>query len=329
MRKNLWQHTRKWISLCLTILTLFTLLAVPAFAAEKNCLVVFDPDDDVAQYQNFFKIELPVGSKVTGKPADPIRKGYIFAGWYYSLDKNGDPMFWNFEEDVVQENTTLWAAWVEACIVAFDPDDDVTQYQDFHKVILPVGSKVTGKPVDPTRTGYLFAGWYYALDKNDDPMFWNFEEDVVRENTTLWAAWAEACTVTFDPNDGVTQSKDFHKVTLPVGGKITGQPSNPTREGYDFKGWYIDGSQSPWNFDSDTVAGDTTLKASWEKKTTPPVEKPEEKPEEKKPDTKDKQEGLPKTGDYDLYVLFGILLTLSATVMTVTLVSRKRRQGVR
>ena len=42
------------------------------------------------------------------------------------------------------------------------------------------------------------------------------------------------------------------------------EPTEPSRLGYTFTGWYKDGKYNDkWDFDTDTVAGDTTLYAKW------------------------------------------------------------------
>ena len=77
-------------------------------------------------------------------------------------------------------------------------------------------------------------------------------------------------TVTFQANGGSTvQSK-----TIKEGQKVT-KPTDPTREGYDFKGWYKESAcTNEWKFDTDTVTGNITLYAKWEaKQVTPPTEK--------------------------------------------------------
>ena len=78
---------------------------------EKGCLVVFDPDDGKTEYNNFYKVTLPINSTVTSQPEAPVRDGYLFNGWYAYLDESGEPVLWDFEKDTVTENTTLWAAW--------------------------------------------------------------------------------------------------------------------------------------------------------------------------------------------------------------------------
>lgn len=47
------------------------------------------------------------GEKVK-KPEDPIREGYTFNGWYSDIYLKN---LWNFEEQSVQDNMTLYAAW--------------------------------------------------------------------------------------------------------------------------------------------------------------------------------------------------------------------------
>ncbi|MCL2441718.1 MAG: InlB B-repeat-containing protein [Treponema sp.] len=71
-------------------------------------------------------------------------------------------------------------------------------------------------------------------------------------------------TVTFDTNGGDTNA-DPPAVTAVMGSMIT-QPTNPTRSGYTFGGWYdtpnnTGGNQ--WNFTTGTVTSATTLYARW------------------------------------------------------------------
>ena len=231
----------------------------PQFAEVS---VFFDPDDDT--YTDFYKATVPVGGKITHKPADPIRDGYLFKGWYSALDQNNEPIMWDFENDTVMTNMSLWASWEEACFVAFAFNDGISP--DYYNVTVPMGGKIIPKPADPTRDGYLFKGWYSALDQNNEPIMWDFENDTVMTNMSLWASWEEACFVAFAFNDGI--SPDYYNVTVPMGGKIIPKPADPTRDGYLFKGWYsaLDQNYEPimWDFENDTVTTNMSLWASWE-----------------------------------------------------------------
>lgn len=53
-----------------------------------------------------------------------------------------------------------------------------------------------------------------------------------------------------------------------VANKTTKKPTNPTREGYNFKGWFVD-SECLVNFNfTTTIIGDTSLYAKWVEKST-------------------------------------------------------------
>lgn len=93
-------------------------------------------------------------------------------------------------------------------------------------------------------------------------------------------------TVAFNSQGGSAVSSQ----TVTAGCKVT-KPSDPTRSGYNFGGWYKESAcTTVWNFDTDTVTGDITLYAKWTQNTssvgggdwyTPPtypptVEKPSE-----------------------------------------------------
>lgn len=66
-------------------------------------------------------------------------------------------------------------------------------------------------------------------------------------------------TVTFDSQGG--SAVDAQAVVS--GGKVT-KPSNPTRTGYTFGGWYKEAAcTTAWDFDTDTVTAAVTLYAKW------------------------------------------------------------------
>ncbi len=66
------------------------------------------------------------------------------------------------------------------------------------------------------------------------------------------------CTVTFDTDGGSAVSS----VTVNKGDKLT-EPTAPTKDGYEFVGWYKEGMTEQWNFETDTVSDNLTLYALW------------------------------------------------------------------
>ena len=76
---------------------------------------------------------------------------------------------------------------------------------------------------------------------------------------------SSTCTVSFEPNGGTAVPSQTVQY-----GETVERPDNPTREGYRLIGWYSDiDLQSPWDFDTDTVQGNMTLYARWEKGDAP------------------------------------------------------------
>ena len=70
-------------------------------------------------------------------------------------------------------------------------------------------------------------------------------------------------TVTFDSNGGSAVTAQ----SIEAGQKAT-KPTDPTKDGYDFKGWTLSGSAYDFNT---AVNGDITLVATWEQKQVAPT----------------------------------------------------------
>lgn len=181
------------------------------------------------------------GSMAT-KPADPTRKGYTFNGWAV----NGQP--YDFSTPVTAD-LTITAEWIPLPVehtVLFDAGDGSkptpTTVED---------GKPVDKPKDPTRKGYTFDGWLLNGKAYD------FTQPVTGD-ITLTGSWTRLThTVTFDTNGGTPVASQ----SVEDGGVIT-SPKNPTREGYTFKGWLLNGK----SYDFQTpVTGDIALTADWAK----------------------------------------------------------------
>lgn len=119
------------------------------------------------------------------------------------------------------------------------------------------GDKVS-KPRDPEREGYIFLGWYTDEDSTKSKYEYDFS-DKVYDDLDLYAHWEKGYTVTFDYNDGTTSAKN---VTVEKNSKVS-KPSDPTRTGYTFKGWFTtkDGTTA-FDFDK-KIDGNTTAYAQW------------------------------------------------------------------
>jgi len=181
--------------------------------------------------------------KVT-QPEDPKWEGNIFDGWY---KEEACINVWNFDTDLVTENTTIYAKWL--LTVTFDTQGGSIVAPQ----ILLYGGKVT-QPENPSQTGLIFSGWYKEAACNNQ---WNFATDIATTSITLYSGWLY--TVTFNSLGGSNVASQ----NLAKGEKVT-QPPNPTKSGLIFDGWYKEEECiNSWNFDTDVIAGHTTLYAKW------------------------------------------------------------------
>lgn len=187
------------------------------------------------------------------KPVDPTKDGYVFKEWLYQ-GKNYD-----FSSSVTTD-LTLTAKWIEISqdsetfVVKFDSDGGTT----IPNQVIEKGNNVE-QPSDPIKEGYEFKGWTL----NDE--LYNFDI-IVEENLELKATWekiedekndSKKYTVTFNSNGGSNVSSQ----TVIEGNKVK-QPSNPTRSGYTFNGWTLNGKAFDFN---SKITGNITLVANWEK----------------------------------------------------------------
>lgn len=179
------------------------------------------------------------------EPENPTREAYIFDGWYINSTK------YDFDT-VVTRSFTLTAKWsedpsVKRYNVTFDSDGG--SKVNSQRII---ENKTVTKPANPTKTGYKFIEWQL------DNKAYDFKTKVTKD-LTLKAKWEEVktYTVSFNTDGGTTVASQ--KVEE---GKTATKPANPTKEGYEFIEWQLDGRV--YNF-STPVTSDIEIKAYFEK----------------------------------------------------------------
>ena len=177
------------------------------------------------------------------KPSNPTKAGFKFLGWFIE-----DTEF-NFSTPITEaiELTAKWGSNEDYAEVTFDSDGG----SDVESKIVEKGLTVT-EPSNPTKPGFVFTGWFE--DGETDP----FDFDTpITEDLTLTASWAEAHTVTFN-SDGGSEVQNQNVLN----GDKAAEPSNPTKTGYAFTGWFEDGATDPFDFDTPITEG-LTLTARW------------------------------------------------------------------
>ena len=324
------------------------------------------------------------------QPADPVREGYVFDGWY--ADKECSKAF-DFNSPITG-NATAYAKWAEAVTVTFEAAGATTKPEA--KVIkkgaslgsLPVvqntneeiyfagwidseGSSVSGattfdkdatlnavwaaekdvffvtfkdgdnvyevvtvidgEPVeiaDPTKAGYTFKGWYTDKDCTAGHE-WYSGSTIGAEVEAMYAKWeANTYTVTFVSGESTvaTQSVKY--------GEKAAQPADPSRDGYDFTGWYADASCTKAFDFSGAVSGDTTVYAGWRQKdsgSTPGGQggsgKTNDTTDGKANGSAKKTSATPKTGDTAFTGVGVCAVVGGAIVVAAIVIALLKRRG--
>ncbi len=200
-----------------------TLVAKYVENSTNTFTVTFNTDGG-ASIDNQIIVE---GEKVI-KPSNPTKQGYVFEKWTL----NG--VEFNFDT-VITEDITLVAVYsLEKYTVTFDSlggtEIDAQKIEN--------GSKVV-KPTDPVKQGYNFIRWTF----NGVEFDFNTE---INSSIVLVAEYEEIIalkyTVTFNSNGGTEIDNQ-----IIIEGQKAVQPTNPTRQGYVFEKWTLDGADFDFN----------------------------------------------------------------------------------
>lgn len=201
-------------------------------------------------------------------PTTPTKSGYNFVGWY--TDANAG--------DLVQvghaftSDAMLYARWtpdystpVEYTISFYLNDGVNTGVYSTITTTDSYGYHVLASlPVQPTRDGYDFAGWFTETSGGTkiELLITNFYGDC-----PVYAQWTSqqvpvtGYTVTFDANGG-TLTGDA-TMTTDANGNLGSLPSAPSWEGYTFTGWFdaaIGGNEITTGT---SFTANTTVYAQW------------------------------------------------------------------
>jgi len=114
------------------------------------------------------------------EPENPVRGGYFFDGWF--TDNNVFASKWDFKTDVVKQDTTLYAKWEEKYYTVNFAGEGI----DIESQSIAEGGYAI-EPENPEREGYLFDGWF--TDNGAFENEWDFESDIVTQDTMLYAKW--------------------------------------------------------------------------------------------------------------------------------------------
>ncbi len=200
------------------------------------------------------------------EPEAPTLEGFNFEGWY----REGADEPYNFASQV-WTNFTLYARWSKrgepqvAHLVTFDSAGGSAVASQTVS-----DNECAIEPEAPTYEGYDFAGWYLA----DGTTKYDFTTPVTAD-LTLYAKWTKKADPEPEPEPAATYLVIFDSEggsSVPAQtveeGKTVVKPDDPLRLGYNFDGWYLEGSKTAYNFKT-PVTDNLVLHAKWTRQEEP------------------------------------------------------------
>ena len=243
---------------------------------------------------------------VTPDPASYAPEGQTFVGWKAQL--GNEPMYngaFTFAalEDLREEldGPITWVNGEETWItfeaiytdeeaeyhvihVSFVDSDETTSLGSGDVISTYPDQELGSIPTPTAPEGMTFVGWkvwlgnepmyegeftFAALEalyeELDGPITWVNGEEAWLTFEAVYSEKAdeETFTVTFDSNGGSSVNAQTVE-----SGKTVAKPADPTRDGYDFEGWFTD-EDLTIKYDFNTpVTADITLYAAWDKQSS-------------------------------------------------------------
>ena len=176
--------------------------------------------------------------------AKPTKEGYIFVSWLDGEDEYD-------EAKPIDNDITLKASWTkEPTLVNYHT---VTfNFGNFKKTQTVRDKELAVKPsFNPTLEKHEFVGWYLG-----DTLY-DFTKPVTGDITINAKFKRSRITINYDLNCGTGSTK---QIEIDIG-SIPSKPKDPSKIGYDFLSWQLDGK--PYNFDF-PLYNDVTIKAYYE-----------------------------------------------------------------
>ena len=164
-----------------------------------------------------------------------VRTGYTFGGWNTQADGLGTNYTPGSTFTLSSSSHTLYAKWtLNTYTLTFNANSGSSVASQS----VNYNAKAT-EPTVPSRTGYTFGGWY--KDSGLNTVF-DFTTDVITANQTLYAKWTlNTYSISYTLNGGNNAVSNPSTYTY-TSSAIT--LANPTKDYYNFVGWYSDSSFS-------------------------------------------------------------------------------------
>ncbi|MBQ4630429.1 MAG: InlB B-repeat-containing protein [Clostridia bacterium] len=225
--------------------------------ASEKYIIIFENEDGTELQKEEMEVgETPVYTGETPtKPADEDYT-YTFVGWTPDIEEVTESKTYTAVFDAIPILTT-------GHTVIFDSKGG----SDIENATVADGEMLE-KPINPTKSGYRFKGWFIDEELTDEYDF----TGAVTSSFTLYAKWQKRQSSTGSGSGGGTS---YYSIRFDTGGgnEIKYQriarnsklqkPEDPTKSDYIFDGWYVD-EECTTTYDFETkVTKSFTLYAKW------------------------------------------------------------------
>lgn len=234
---------------CVALLSLIFAVCMCCFAAGVSVFTVtFDGNGGVR-----------VGGGEEVQPVKSAKDIDLPQYWREGYDFNG----WDVPPSRVTESCTIkaqWEMWSEYTIT-LDANGGTFKEGDVTEIKLAYGDNVPALPTLVREDGYSFVGWKIGSAEDGETLHEGSVWEITK-NVTAYAVWVEGKANNIKWSLG--------------GGKISGEPPFyrdnqtvdlskiiPTKTGYTFKGWNIDGDKTVIT-EIKNRTGEITIVANWE-----------------------------------------------------------------
>lgn len=183
---------------------------------------------------------------------DAVKEGHTFVGYTY-IDENLTEQPFPSSGKFPGSNSIRITAHYEVNkydVTFVDDGDTDVEVEHGKKVTAPA----TGK------TGYTFDGWYTSATEQTDATKFDFNTAITGAITLYAKYTANSYTVSINENGGSFANAADKSVTVSYDGTYT--LATPTREGYTFTGYTVDGDEFPTS-GTYTRDGNVRIVANW------------------------------------------------------------------
>ena len=208
---------------------------------------------DVTSYTYGVGATLPTAGDMT-------YTGHTFKGWYDNENLTGFPV--TAISNTETGNKEYWAKWeANTYTVTLNTNGGTINNGNVTGYTYGVGATLPTAG-DMTYTGHTFKGWYDNENLTGFPV--TAISNTETGNKEYWAKWeANTYTVTLNTNGGTINNGNVTGYTYGVGATL---PTDVTRTGYTFKGWYDNEGLTgdPVTAIGNTETGNKEYWAKWE-----------------------------------------------------------------